>query len=176
MSCTLCEYIETKGHVIKNGFKRFDCPICGEFIIHEEILRDIENIFRKIKSQKHLISGYTRELKVANRELPILTFEIIILVTEQAPRNPFNKINKILINLANMSLYPGMEIIISERLDYTLGYCCNPGEFGSFIRYLKNTELLDNGVKDKYRLTAKGWSIVRNYHKITPTSNHYVLR
>ena len=111
MPCLLCNYDKAE-ELKRGGLIKFNCPRCGDFIIHEDTLEDIEDAFNQIKNRTYLISGYTRETKEANRKTPKLTYENIVLIADQAPTKPLDKIDRILINLSNMSSYPGNEVYI----------------------------------------------------------------
>lgn len=175
MSCPLCGLDEVEEKTITGGFKHFNCPRCGDFKMHEDTLEDIEDTFRQIKNQRHLVSGYTREFKEAKLKPPFLTSENIKLIAEQAPVNPLDKIDKLLLNLSNMSSYPGKEIFLESLhgYDYSLGYCSNEDEFNFYKRFLIDSGLLEfrKSADVFYWLTVKGWEKVENIRKISSSSN-----
>ncbi|MCL4475049.1 MAG: nucleoside 2-deoxyribosyltransferase [Nitrospirae bacterium] len=174
MACPLCGLEEATDRVIGSELKQFSCPRCGEFKLYEDTVEDIEDIFRSIKNQKHLISGYTRELKEAKQEPPLLTPDIFMFIVDQAPVTPLDKIDKTLMNLANMSSYPGKEIFIDtlQGYDYPLGYCVNDEEFDFYRRFLIESGLITiHGGEPIYSLTVKGWEKIENARKTSISSD-----
>jgi nucleoside 2-deoxyribosyltransferase len=174
MSCPLCDLEETQGQNIPDDLKKFDCKRCGVFVLYEDTLEDLESILKEVKKPKYLISGYTRELNEAKRKPPILNSENIKLIANQAPTNPIEKIDKLLMNLANISSYPGQLLFLSPNYDYPLGYCSNHEEFSYFVKHLHKANLIEKVVGET-RLTVSGWEKVKLMHKLSAKSDQVFI-
>lgn len=171
MSCPLCDLEQTTGQNISSEVKKFDCRRCGVFKIDEVTLEDIEDILREIRKPKYIISGYTREHKEAKQSPPVLNNQTIKFIANEAPKSPIDRIDKILINLANMSLYPGQDIAIEKQFDYPLGYCKNKVEFSYYMNHLKDSQLLRQLAADHFYLTVTGWNKVEYFRKSVAASD-----
>jgi hypothetical protein len=179
MSCPLCNSDEATMERVRQNLENisflfhFKCSCCAEFGFSENALERLlyDPDLSYISTQKHLISGYSRESAVENRNPPTLTLENLPLIINQAPDNVSEKIDKILLNLSNMTPFPGKEILIIKHLDYPLGYCKNEEEFSYFIKYLMESSLLMRSDTSCYRLTVKAWDRIEALRRSGPSSN-----
>lgn len=165
MACLLCNLEETEEQNHPDGRIFYDCRKCGRFF---KISLFPINIPEEIK---HLVSGYTRELKEVGNDPPPITEENANLFAKLAPTKIIEKIDRILFNIANKCSYPAEDIHINPEDDYPLGYCKNTAEFNYFLRYLTESNLLIYRPPNRWRLTVQGWERVDNIQKTSATSS-----
>ena len=100
--CVLCDTPMDTDRVSSRGDSRFyTCEICGE--LHISHISFLEQQYRNYP--RHLISGYTRELKETSKPPVMLSAENIqrILDSPDVPRNVLGKLNKLLLHLERKS-------------------------------------------------------------------------
>jgi nucleoside 2-deoxyribosyltransferase len=154
---------------------RVQCPRCGEYIVTEEALRDLESPQGFVQDHLHLLSAVARH---SNRKEPLHIdtrllrdrpeFEARVL--SQCPRGVLQKGDYILRHLADKSPYPGSEVIIDAGGDYSIFYCRNEPELRFHLKSLGERGLVtDVGARANgtlgATLTANGWRHVEELEK-----------
>ncbi len=148
------------------------CPRCGEYVISDDALLDPPEAF--IKQNIHLLSAVTRHSWARKQRLRIDTellqdrteFEAKIL--SQCPQGIQEKMNAILLHVADKSKCPGHQVTISRDEDYPLVYCKNGLEMGFLLESLRGQRRMyavDKGGPYDVTLTADGWRRVEELDK-----------
>lgn len=182
MSCPLCNFdkatVERRSEPNLSFVFQFTCSRCGEFTINENTLERLlyNPDLCHFNTQRHLISGYIRELKEAQKTRSIfLNLENIEVIINQGPTKVAEKIERMLMNLSNMSPFPGKKILIIDDFDYPLGYCCNEAEFAYFRKYLEESQLLEPCGSDTYKLSVKAWDRIEALQRNSSSTNQVFI-
>lgn len=179
-SCPVCsldaEELTEPSHGKHQHVLRVECTRCGAYRIdaifahflqglqHEEPgFVDTAGLFPRL----YLISGTLRERSLTNVGEPILlTQETADALATIAPTDVNDRIDRLLLNLAECSAYLGSNV--RSYLDSThrsLGYCQNDEEYDVMVSTLANEGLLEMESHDSAYLTPRGWERVRELRR-----------
>ncbi len=160
MQRALCPVCDEAAHFeSQSGLKYFECPICGNFIVSVSLVGEnfnylAENDKEKIQFRYYF---YTMAKDDPRRSVPIRTEEDKkkILSTIPYPKNLLEKIDIILLNIANRQQAYGEPIYFS-RNDHRAVFCKDEYELDNIYRDFLTSELgYINETNNN--LTAKGW-------------------
>jgi hypothetical protein len=151
---------------------RVRCPRCGEYVITDDALYNLPTGF--IKQHIHLLSAVARHYWERKQTLRIDTgllqdraeFEAKIL--SQCPQRIQEKMDAILLYVAEKSKCAGHEVQVVRDEDYPLVYCKNGLEMGFLLENLRDRKLInlhDRGGPCDVTLTADGWTKVEELDK-----------
>ncbi len=168
--CPLCksEKAKIKG-IGMRSLLWIDCPICGIYQISQNAAEDIPGA-RDTKKDLIKISAFTRHrtiindpvitlMNIQNEEMPFPNLSLSQVI-QLYPKNPKEKCDLVLQNLAGLSTYQGSTIILTQE-DYAIFYPeINEDQAVYFImKYLSDCEY----ISDTFELPAelsirpKGW-------------------
>ena len=169
-SCKLCG--EKPNEVESGGYPdlkhRVKCSRCGIYIITDDAF-DTEPD-QSIKERLYLISAVARWKSERGQRLSVdeklledhTEFEAKILSV--CPRNTQEKMDVILVYIADKSSYPGSSIFINKKSDYPLFYCNGKEELEFYVGHLQYEALIGitGESKDHWdlRLMGDGWKKV----------------
>jgi nucleoside 2-deoxyribosyltransferase len=125
-SCIFCETESTCYNI------NWTCPCCGKYQIDADTLSDLrtERVFQQ---NKHLLSGYIREMNDYN-EIPVIRYDTYktLLNHSLIPTTPLQKVEKLLAYVYRNTkmLYESVPI----PLHPAIGYCLNQDELLAAIR------------------------------------------
>lgn len=167
--CTLCGgNCKETGDGWQDDLRTVCCLRCGEYAIDEGLL-DLDTLDEFIRQRLHLVSAVTRRMWGRGQRLRITrkllqdraTFNAVIL--SQCPQGIQEKMNTILVNVADRSKCPGHCVTVVHDQEYPLGYCKNGLEMGFLLRSLQEQRLVDlhgDFGRSDVTLTADGWTKV----------------
>lgn len=158
-NCIFCgQQVKVYGVNIKN----VDCPNCGQYEIDREAYDDLPNE-RKLKNNKHLISGYIREMNEMGVKIDVIRNDNIEQFYSNSfiPGNPMEKSDKILMYLSRKTSSFGEEIELNIN-QCAISYSAKPDEFVKLIELLKDRDYIGIETLDAgYHLKAKGHERVK---------------
>jgi len=181
--CAICDNSSVPQQIWGNEASfRYSCPTCGEYLITLQALSLLDfqdNTIKKEHSAK--ISAYLKNRNVlglnphiiyrdilSTKTVPLgITIEEII---DQFPKLISDRMNKVLLNLAELSDYSDYYLKITTD-DYSLFYAEKNNATQFFIMKQlideKLIELKDNALRlpNEVRLTPKGWNKVLELEK-----------
>lgn len=160
-----CIFCETQGieaeHLGQKDAYIVNCPLCMRYIVSSIALMD--HVVQQIpKEDKILFSAHLRNNYTEHRPLPeILSKTIMQIPDTVAPykrMSPMDKINKLILYIADSSKHLGDVVLLDLNKDYVLFYCKNTKELSEIREYLREAGVIkmqsqNNGPV----LTVDGW-------------------
>jgi hypothetical protein len=123
--CPLCKQGATSHSLTHGGEPAFEvhCQRCGGFIITKTAW-----LQREAGEELHLVSGYVREM-TERGTLSVVTDKNMEELKDFAPRGVVETSQRFFRTLCGKSHYPGEEVALDLKTDYTLAYCRNWSEW-----------------------------------------------
>ena len=159
-----CIFCETQGievnHLEQKDAYIVDCPLCMRYIVSSIALMD--HVAQQIsKEDKILFSAHLRNNYIEHRSPEILSKTIMQIPDIVAPYkrlSPMDKINKLILYIADSSKHLGDVVLLDLNKDYVMFYCKNTKELFEIREYLRETGIIkmqsqNNGPV----LTIDGW-------------------
>lgn len=184
IKCPLCEtnagYLETELYIY--------CEVCGEFGISRELMDDLPQE-KKLLGHRPKVSAFTRYREI--HKMPPMTllfgkpkdshdtYISIFDVIDLFPKTLFDRIDRVISNIANMSRYVG-EYFDVKKQPYSI-FMTETNEDAEkrfILEQLAKQEFIDarrvNGIEPDremrtFTLSSKGWE---RYQKIQRGENH----
>jgi len=183
-NCPICDNDES---YYNNTEKLFDvieieCPKCGKFALTDTLKTDL-TYNNKIKLQAILrerkLKGYkpiTISFEEIKEETPHLKTPIITLskILKDFPTQVSERLDRSLVNLANLSAFPGEQIRVAGNDSQLFFPETNSVEEVFFMmKQLISEELISGnaGYPSYITVTAKGWNRVAELEKTTTNNN-----
>ncbi|MBI4810550.1 MAG: hypothetical protein HY800_03745 [Ignavibacteriales bacterium] len=122
--------------------KYYKCERCGNYSITDDILHFIQSKYSK---KNHIISGYIRWQNEGRKSPVILSTGLIdeIFSSYPYPKTVTEKVERLLIDLANQSKRPGQIIQINLEHSYPLIFAEDYRELDSLFDYLVSRNELE---------------------------------
>ena len=156
-----------------------DCPNCGKF----KISRDAYDVIKgdtAFINERHLASGYIRELNDAKKQVELITQDNYrhLINNHMTPRTIVQYLNKVLLYYYRISVPVGrrFNFNINDKR-YAASYARTPQEACNFIRLLIDDGLLEsaNTIQENaiggFKLTLKGLSHAESLLSAKATSD-----
>lgn len=160
--CIFCDNlnIQTISIPQKNLFQ-ITCPLCVAYIISDIAIQD--KLINKVSSEDRILfSAYLRNNSTEDNPITILSADIIKIPERVAPYKKFtppDKVNRVIVYLAESSTFFGAAIPFDLNTDYTIFYCKNTAELGQIQKYLLNSGIIEIASdRSKRILTFDGWN------------------
>ncbi len=150
--------------IILEGYeiKKIKCPNCGIYSISDRMYKVFLNPNSlkddELESNKHLISGFIREMNELGIPLETITS---VVDYEQfynnsfIPITPLDKADKILKHIFRKTTFFGEEIDLTQQ--YAIAYARNSAEFLNLINLLYEMQYISSKNSKGYFLTASGY-------------------
>ena len=151
---------------------RYHCDRCGDVHV-AKVFFMLEKIRYVYDSDRHLISGYTRERTEDKRPPIVIDCDNIkeLLDSLDIPRSASEKTDKILFYLEKHSEFFGDSVPIDTEKDYPIIYTKYPQELHSILLALVKSGSIEEEGRQSFKLTIKGFNRVDKIHKTRPKSN-----
>lgn len=172
-----CIFCETQGiEAERLGQKDaciVNCPLCMRYIVFSIALMD--NVAQQIsKEDKILFSAHLRNSYIENRPPEILSKTIMQIPDTVAPykrMSPMDKINKLILYIADSSKHLGDIVSLDLNKDYVLFYCKNTKELFEIREYLRETGVIKMRTENSGPvLTIEGWKKSETLREINKNS------
>ncbi|MBI3600445.1 MAG: hypothetical protein HY097_07370 [Nitrospinae bacterium] len=132
LKCPICSNTSIKPPTIEVAGKKYDCGICGAFLIAVPAEETLKN-----KSCDYKLSAWIREHHEFKREPPKITTYILEDVLKNFPDHKVSEKQTLLMRaIERRTDYPGAEVRINDQ-DYPLAWAKNYEELKFIIRSLK---------------------------------------
>lgn len=146
-----------------------DCKFCGNYKPSEKLLRLV--VDRPVNN-RHIYSGAIRELyEESGREVWVENLDIL-LASVVVPKNPMEKIDRILLHIAKNSMTVDTGVPYDFSL-FPIAYAQTENELGAFISMAANQAgyLTVGGIGDPILLTMAGWRRVEELATVRRSSS-----
>ncbi len=164
--CLFCnqpsdQFVEIDSTQSSDPILRYECKTCGCVSCFDECTYMLSSDF--LAANKHIISGYFRELKERNikKLAPFSAKEIMELPHRaEIPKTIPEKINKLILHMGKSKSVFGFEFVFTWEEDYSLAYATDPGEFRNIYNFLLNEKIIEkkNDSMRACSLSMKGWN------------------
>lgn len=140
-----------------------ECPRCGPY----EISDTVKALFAHLPSAPDFrLSAYIREMG-AGRSTPILldSYSVETARKNMPHYSVSEKMQRVLLNLASRSFYPGQRLSLHSTLDFVTGWAENKEEYSYLLQALVDRGLLKGDIKADQALvclTPAGWDSVES--------------
>ena len=151
---------------------RYHCDRCGDVHV-AKVFFMLEKTRYDYDSDRHLISGYTRERTEDKRPPIVIDCDSIkeLLDSLDIPRSASEKTDRILLYLEKHSEFFGDSVPIDTEKDYPIIYTKYPQELHSILLALRESGSIEEAGRHSFRLTIKGFNQVDEIHRTRPNSN-----
>jgi nucleoside 2-deoxyribosyltransferase len=135
-TCPLCQNNNADAYGTDGDRVRFDCQVCGSFILTGTLL----SVFRaaQYKNDLYKISGMTRAASDREQPLGMGTDTVSdVIKSAQVPQTPFDALDRLLlvVHTHMVSLTGGVKL---EDTDYPLIFARDFAEFRDFVNLMEN--------------------------------------
>ena len=110
----------------------------------------------------HLVSGYIREMTILGHGALLLSADSARTMAADAPKSIPARTDRLLLNLAGMSLFAGHLLELAFETDHVLSFSRNGSETAFMIEHLIADGLVDRepGVYSVVTVSVRGWGRV----------------
>ncbi|MDP2940062.1 MAG: hypothetical protein Q8O13_08295 [Candidatus Omnitrophota bacterium] len=172
-----CIFCETQGiegnHLGLKDSYMINCPLCMRYIVSSIALTG--NVAQEIpKEDRILFSGHLRNNYIEHRPPEILSQTIMQIPDIVAPYkrlSPMDKVNKLILYIADSSKHLGDVVSLDLNKDYVLFFCKNTKELFEIREYLRETGIIKMRTENSGPiLTIEGWKKSETLKEINKNS------
>lgn len=174
MNCPVCDWASADVRPTVRRVQYVSCRRCGNFEITFEAAQlcpHIETVWRlRIAAWvRHTSRNSDKELLVGERDLRRIQ-------ENWRPRPVSEKLDALLVALAESSKYPGAATIVNPQCDLVLGWCDDVDEL-TFLLDALNARDLAHSTRgmDEWKVTARGWERVDALRSNLPPDSNLVF-
>ena len=159
--CPICDddNAEVEGLGALDRWFAVDCPTCGKCKLSDALRGRLEDD-EEYLPDRHVLSFLIREATARDEALDLNTKNVTsIMQTARLPRNPTEKICKMLTHMLTRSDHFGAQIEFDADCDYPIAGARDGDEFGRLLGEMVKDSLIEEQESDAdgYSLTRVGW-------------------